>query len=64
MERWKPVTGQGFIFILKYWDKDCPGSLKAQKQRAGGTANIKCTNKLRDGLSEFPRAITLRLADS
>lgn len=60
MERWKPVMGLGFIFILKCWDKGCPGSMKAE-QRGGGTTNIKCTNKLRDGLSEFQRAVTLRL---
>lgn len=32
MERWKPVMGQGFIFILKCWDKGCPGSMKAQSR--------------------------------
>lgn len=61
MERWKPVMGQGFIFILKYGNKGCPGSLKAQKQREEGTTNTKYTNKLWEGLSEFQRAMTLGL---
>ena len=32
MERWNPVMEQGFIFILKCWDKGCPGSMKAQNR--------------------------------
>lgn len=45
MEKWKLVKGQAFVSMLMYWNKDHPGSPKAQRQRAGKGVSLRDTEK-------------------